>query len=39
MFFTNPMNEDMFHPTHVSKVVMTDVNDANKVFFSRPNVG
>jgi len=39
VFWTNPKNEDIFHPTQVSGITFTNVNSNNKVLFDRPSLG
>ncbi|XP_056273684.1 fibrocystin-L-like [Pseudoliparis swirei] len=38
MFMTNPINEDLQHPVHVSGVTMVDSAEDNRVFIHRPDV-
>ncbi|XP_038131411.1 PKHD1 like 1, tandem duplicate 1 isoform X2 [Cyprinodon tularosa] len=39
MFITNPLNEDLQHPVHVSAMRMVDSTEDAKVFIHRPDVG
>ncbi|XP_069478234.1 fibrocystin-L [Ambystoma mexicanum] len=39
MFMTNPLNEDLQHPVHVSAIRMFDTANESKVFIHRPDVG
>ncbi|XP_039978517.1 PKHD1 like 1, tandem duplicate 1 [Xiphias gladius] len=39
MFITNPMNEDLQHPVHVSGIEMIDSTENAKVFVHRPDLG
>lgn len=39
MFMTNPINEDLQHPVHVSGIAMADSTEGAKVFIHRPDVG
>ncbi|KAI3358131.1 hypothetical protein L3Q82_003134 [Scortum barcoo] len=38
MFITNPLNEDLQHPVHVSGITMVDSTEEAKVFIHRPDV-
>ncbi|XP_053322520.1 fibrocystin-L [Spea bombifrons] len=38
MFMTNPLNEDLQHPIHVSRIQISDSSDNQKVFIHRPDV-
>lgn len=38
MFMTNPINEDLQHPVHVSGIAMADSTEGAKVFIHRPDV-
>lgn len=38
MFITNPINEDLQHPVHVSDITMIDSTEEAKVFVHRPDV-
>ncbi|KAK5854667.1 hypothetical protein PBY51_004842 [Eleginops maclovinus] len=37
-FMTNPLNEDLQHPVHVSDITMIDSQEGGKVFLHRPDV-
>ncbi|XP_069076732.1 fibrocystin-L-like isoform X2 [Pleurodeles waltl] len=39
MFMTNPLNEDLQHPVHVSGIQMADTAHEAKIFIHRPDVG
>ncbi|CAK8674402.1 unnamed protein product [Clavelina lepadiformis] len=39
VFYTNPLNGDAFHPTYLRNVILTNVEEASKVFFARPDLG
>ncbi|XP_069076730.1 fibrocystin-L-like isoform X2 [Pleurodeles waltl] len=39
MFMTNPLNEDLQHPVHVSGIQMADTANEAKIFIHRPDVG
>ncbi|XP_078542271.1 fibrocystin-L [Lissotriton helveticus] len=39
MFITNPLNEDLQHPVHVSGIQMVDTANEAKIFIHRPDVG
>lgn len=39
MFITNPLNEDLQHPVHVSAVKTVDSTEEARVFVHRPDVG
>ncbi|XP_076610974.1 PKHD1 like 1, tandem duplicate 1 [Chaetodon auriga] len=39
MFITNPINEDLQHPVHVSDITMIDSTEEAKVFIHRPDLG
>ncbi|KAK2830693.1 hypothetical protein Q5P01_018624 [Channa striata] len=39
MFLTNPENEDLQHPVHVSGIQLIDSTENAKVFVHRPNLG
>ncbi|XP_078542272.1 fibrocystin-L-like [Lissotriton helveticus] len=39
MFITNPLNEDLQHPVHVSGIQMADTANEAKIFIHRPDVG
>ncbi|XP_076825618.1 fibrocystin-L-like isoform X2 [Clavelina lepadiformis] len=38
VFFTNPSNEDIFHPTYLRNIVLSNVDEASKVYYARPNI-
>lgn len=38
MFMTNPKNEDLQHPVHVSRMTVVDSTEGAKVFIHRPDV-
>ncbi|TKS89105.1 Fibrocystin-L Polycystic kidney and hepatic disease 1-like protein 1 [Collichthys lucidus] len=38
MFMTNPENEDLQHPVHVSRITVVDSTEGAKVFIHRPDV-
>ncbi|XP_035847175.1 fibrocystin-L-like [Sander lucioperca] len=38
MFITNPINEDLQHPVHVSGITMIDSTEQARVFIHRPDV-
>ncbi|KAM4688908.1 fibrocystin-L [Discoglossus pictus] len=38
MFMTNPLNEDLQHPIHVSGITIVDSSEKQKVFIHRPDV-
>lgn len=38
MFMTNPSNEDLQHPVHVSGITVVDSTEGAKVFIHRPDV-
>lgn len=37
-FMTNPLNEDLQHPVHVSDISMIDSQEEGKLFIHRPDV-
>ncbi|CAK8682961.1 unnamed protein product [Clavelina lepadiformis] len=39
VFFTNPSNEDVFHPTYLRNIVLTNVDETSKVYYARPSIG
>ncbi|MED6281140.1 Fibrocystin-L, partial [Characodon lateralis] len=39
MFITNPLNEDLQHPMHVSAIKMVDSTEDAQVFIHRPDLG
>ncbi|XP_076825620.1 fibrocystin-L-like isoform X2 [Clavelina lepadiformis] len=39
VFFTNPSNEDIFHPTYLRNIVLSNVDDDSKVYYARPSLG
>ncbi|MEE6507574.1 hypothetical protein FKM82_026763 [Ascaphus truei] len=39
MFMTNPLNEDLQHPIHVSTIQTVDSSEEQKIFIHRPDVG
>uniref|UniRef100_H2YQB4 Polycystic kidney and hepatic disease 1 (autosomal recessive)-like 1 n=1 Tax=Ciona savignyi TaxID=51511 RepID=H2YQB4_CIOSA len=39
IFWTNPANKDVHHPTHLKDVILSNVEDASKVRFDRPCLG
>ncbi|CAK8682970.1 unnamed protein product [Clavelina lepadiformis] len=39
IFFTNPGNEDIFHPTYLRNIVLSNVDDDSKVYYARPSLG
>lgn len=39
MFYTNPINEDISHPTHLSGITKVDSDEDSTVLIDRPSVG
>nr|CAB3264911.1 fibrocystin-L-like [Phallusia mammillata] len=39
VFFTNPSNEDAFHPTYLKAITLVDVEQESKVLLDRPSLG
>ncbi|CAK8682966.1 unnamed protein product [Clavelina lepadiformis] len=39
VFFTNPSNEDIFHPTYLRNIVLSNVDEDSKVYYARPSIG
>ncbi|XP_076824499.1 fibrocystin-L-like isoform X2 [Clavelina lepadiformis] len=39
IFFTNPSNEDIFHPTYLRNIVLSNVDEDSKVYYARPSIG
>uniref|UniRef100_H2YFZ9 G8 domain-containing protein n=1 Tax=Ciona savignyi TaxID=51511 RepID=H2YFZ9_CIOSA len=39
IFWTNPANEDIYHPTHLANVTLSNVEEASKLRLDRPSLG